>query len=208
MNLLALKKRWLALFLPELPTQKTVAAFDLMVSKYNEPHRHYHNLEHIQACLHYFDDVRNLIEYPLAMEAAIWFHDVIYRPMGFGNERKSAEYARDELLKLGFTKYLVKTVVHLILATVHLSKPNSFDEKYMVDIDLAVLGSDSQAYDQYEKKVRMEYGWVPDFIYGRQRKKLLKSFLSRQPIYHTLYFADKFEKNAVQNIERAVRDVE
>jgi predicted metal-dependent HD superfamily phosphohydrolase len=205
MDLLLLKKRWLALFLPALPTQGTILAFNFLVSAYNEPRRHYHNLEHINACLDYFDDISHLIEFPVAVEAAIWFHDVIYHPMGFGNEKRSAEFARNNLLELGFSKKLVATVSCLIMATAHPSHPHSSDEKYLADIDLAVLGSDSDIFDTYEKNIRREFGWMPGFIYKRQRKTFLKSLLARQSIYHTGYFTEKFEEKALKNIERTVK---
>ncbi len=205
MDLLLLKKRWLALFLPALPTQATISAFHFLVSKYNEPHRHYHNLEHINACLHHFDDINNLIEFPVAVEAAIWFHDIIYHPMGSCNEKRSAEYARNTLLELGFSKNLTATVFHLILATAHPSHPHSNDEQYLADIDLAVLGSDSDIFDTYEKTIRLEFGWMPGFIYKRQRKTFLKHLIARQSIYHTAYFIENLEEKALKNIERTVK---
>lgn len=205
MDLLLLKKRWLALFLPALPTQATISAFNFLVSKYNEPHRHYHNLEHINACLHQLDDINNLIEFPVAVEAAIWFHDVIYNPMSSCNEKRSAEYACKNLLELGFSKTLAATVSHLILATVHPSHPHSNDEKYLADIDLAVLGSDSDIFDTYEQNIRQEFGWIPGFIYKRQRMKFLKCLITRQSIYHTAYFMEKLEEKALKNIGRTLK---
>ena len=60
--------------------------------RYAEPHRAYHNLDHIAHCLRAFDDAAHLALSPDAIEMAIWFHDVIYNaPDTTGNEAKSVE---------------------------------------------------------------------------------------------------------------------
>jgi predicted metal-dependent HD superfamily phosphohydrolase len=93
----------------------------------------------------------------------------------------------------------------LIQATVHTSHPYSSDEKYLADIDLAVLGSDSDIFDMYEKNIRQEFGWMPGFIYKRQRMTFLKHLITRQSIYHTACFTEKLEEKAFKNIERTLK---
>ncbi|HEX6686013.1 MAG TPA: hypothetical protein VF062_24765, partial [Candidatus Limnocylindrales bacterium] len=53
-----------------------------LIARWSEPHRHYHNLAHLQACLDEIDD-------PVARLAA-WGHDAIYDPRSPANEERSA----------------------------------------------------------------------------------------------------------------------
>lgn len=45
---------------------------------YNQSHRHYHTLEHIQAMFGHFKQVKHLLINPDAVLFAIFYHDVIY----------------------------------------------------------------------------------------------------------------------------------
>jgi len=67
--------------------------YDRLLELYSEPHRHYHNAQHITDCLKEFDSVRDAAQEPLAVELAIWFHDAIYNPRAGDNEERSAELA-------------------------------------------------------------------------------------------------------------------
>jgi predicted metal-dependent HD superfamily phosphohydrolase len=57
--------------------------------RYSEPHRAYHNRLHIDECLQEFDRMRGEARNPIALELAIWFHDVIYDPRATDNENKA-----------------------------------------------------------------------------------------------------------------------
>ena len=60
-----------------------------LTHRYSEPHRAYHNLNHIKSMLDNFDTVRHTAEAPNALEWAIWYHDVIYDPQLKDNEKLS-----------------------------------------------------------------------------------------------------------------------
>ncbi len=71
-----------------------------LVSRYADPQRAYHTLDHITDCLRHFDAVRHLAAWPAAVELAIWFHDAIYDPQRGDNETRSAELAEVTLRAL------------------------------------------------------------------------------------------------------------
>ena len=75
-----------------------------------EPHRYYHNLQHIHDML--LND--NLIINGLT----IWYHDAIYDPKRNDNEERSAELAESEL-KDYIDNDDLKTIMHGILLTKH-----------------------------------------------------------------------------------------
>jgi predicted metal-dependent HD superfamily phosphohydrolase len=107
---------------------------------YTETSRAYHNLDHIDHCLVEFAIARQLANDPIAVEAAIWFHDVIYDTHRKDNEERSAEFASAALAKAGASESFCRNVSTLILATKHQSKPTSNDASLLTDIDLSILG--------------------------------------------------------------------
>ena len=112
-----------------------------ILKHYQEPHRFYHNFGHINQCLEKFDQVKNILTYPYAVEMAIWFHDFYYDTTRKDNEERSAEAAED-ILKATLPKpdVFAERVAKLILATKHDIQPEYFfDAQIMVDIDLASL---------------------------------------------------------------------
>ena len=72
----ALQKRWNRVVAPLLPNPQ--ATWQQLASRYNEPHRHYHTLDHVAACLNWLDQYHHLAEDPLCLELALWAHNVIY----------------------------------------------------------------------------------------------------------------------------------
>jgi len=73
-----------------------------------------------------------------------------------------------------------------------------------VDVDLSILGAAPERFDQYERQVREEYAWVPDFLSRRERKAILKEFLARPRIFRSVHFRDRYEQQARSNIERSL----
>lgn len=182
--------------------------FERVVKAYGEPHRHYHTTAHISACLSEFDSVRSRAQSGPEVEAALWFHDVIYNTRASDNELQSAEMASRFLASSGVSSSSCDRVYSHILATAHKGKPVDDDAHLVVDIDLSILGQDELVYDQFERSVREEYKWVPSFLYRRKRIEILRSFLARESIYNTEPFRQRYESAARSNLERAIRALE
>jgi predicted metal-dependent HD superfamily phosphohydrolase len=53
-------------------------------------------------------------------------------------------------------------VKQLILVTKHIKDSENNDEKYIMDIDKAILGKNPRIYNQYVKDVRREYYMYSD----------------------------------------------
>jgi predicted metal-dependent HD superfamily phosphohydrolase len=95
-------------------------------------------------------------------------------------------------------------VYSLILSTRHQAAASGVDAEILVDIDLSILGAVPVRFDEYERQVREEYSWVPDFLFRRERKAILKEFLARPRIFSTTHFRDRYEQQARSNIERSL----
>ncbi|MEM1205148.1 MAG: N-methyl-D-aspartate receptor NMDAR2C subunit [Acidobacteriota bacterium] len=171
-----------------------------LVERHAEPHRQYHDLRHVDDCLGHLDDLPVEGTDPATIEVAIWFHDAVYDPYGKDNEGASAELARRSLGQLGADGDRIERVVHLILATRHDAVPDDLDAQRMVDIDLAILGSDRRRFEAYEGEIRGEYRKVPGFLFRRKRKQILRGFLERESLYLTAPFVERFEETARSNL--------
>jgi predicted metal-dependent HD superfamily phosphohydrolase len=178
--------------------------WDALIAHYNEPHRRYHSLSHLERLL----DVSVLVPDSIkdtSFWMAVFYHDVIYDPRAADNEEKSAEHAAQALARLGFNKFAQHDVKQLILSTkthTPLPPPLSEPSKYVLDADLAILGFAEEDYNEYACGIREEYAFVPDDDYRRERGKILARFSQRERLYYTKPFFENFEQQARYNIGR------
>ena len=194
------KNRWLSLFVNN-DEKIYIDSFNYILKKYSERHRKYHNFDHILSSLILFDSVREKISNPWTFEIAIWYHDLIYNIFSIKNELRSAEAAIKFLNKVKIGNDEINIVYDLILSTTHRNQPKTKDEKYIMDIDLSILGSTQSEFINYENKIRKEYIIFPSFIYKKQRTIILKSFLEKEKIYFTQEFYLRYEEKARNNIK-------
>jgi len=159
--------------------------FDDLILKYQATSRHYHNLNHIDNML----TLSSRFEYSIALQWAIWFHDVIYSITSKRNEEKSASYATDTLDKLSVKQHVIDEIARLILLTKsHVTEPKDILGKQLLDLDLSVLSTSSQVYKVYVQQIRKEYNLYPDMVYIPARIKVIQSFLDMETIYQTSAF--------------------
>lgn len=191
-----LRQAWKNLCLP-LDCQPLLAA-------YAGPERGYHNLEHLEEVL---DWVAHLPLDPSRrrlLSIALFYHDVVYSTRRSDNERCSADRAQRDLAQhLSSTE--LDEVVALILDTTHGRPPHNELGAWMVDVDLAVLGSPWERFERYHQGVRREYSWVPWFLYRSKRRQVLKQFLQRSRIYLSDFFYSRLERRARENLNRALQ---
>jgi predicted metal-dependent HD superfamily phosphohydrolase len=177
--------------------------FETIAHRYAEPHRAYHDLAHVVACVEAMAPVRRSLADPFAAELALWYHDAVYDPRRSDNEEASAALAAAELAPR-LPAPTVARVAAGILATRHPSQPTDADARYVVDADLAILGAEPAAFDGYESAVRREYAFVPDAAFARARRAALEALLARDRIYLTDAFAARFEQRARANLARSI----
>lgn len=178
--------------------------FEELRKRYGEPHRAYHNLEHVLACLEAAASVRSELRSPATVELALWYHDAIYDPRRSDNEEESARFAAEQLHST-LAPDALASVRGLILATKHAGAPIGGDDaRYVVDVDLAILGAAPEAFDAYEDAIRHEYRWVPAPIFRRKRREVLTGFLERPRIYSTEHFRELLEAAARLNLSRSI----
>jgi predicted metal-dependent HD superfamily phosphohydrolase len=167
-----------------------VNTLEKLLTRYREPHRHYHTLVHILRVLR---DVEELtfavpVDDPAAIRLAAWYHDAVYEPSAPAghNEEASAELAARDLLALDQPAARIRAVERLVLVTEHHTPSSGApDEMVLCDADLAILASDPATYGAYANGVRSEYAHVPEPAWREGRAAVLRQLLERPVLYHT-----------------------
>jgi predicted metal-dependent HD superfamily phosphohydrolase len=181
--------------------EPTDAADDL-ARRYAEPHRAYHNADHVTAVLR---EARTLGdrdgEDRAVLTLAICAHDVIYDAKPGDDERASARWAREKLTESGVDESYISRVEALVLATL---KHESDDElaHILLDADLSILGADPDVYDGYSAAVRKEYASVPDELWRNGRSAVLRSLLDRDDLFRTPQAKARWDAKARANLAR------
>jgi len=198
------EQRWTALWKRLGARGDASTVYNDLATRYSEPHRAYHTLEHIGHCLDEFEQVRHLATNPEAVELALWYHDAIYDTKTKDSEEQSATFAIEVARNASLPDNFGQSVANLITATKHTSAPTDPDVQLLVDVDLSILGQSEDKFDEYERQVRKEYEWVAENAFVAGRSTILKSFLDRSTIYSTQFFRDKYESQARANIAKSL----
>lgn len=187
----------------------TRAGTDLL-SRWAEPHRRYHTLDHLTEVLSVVDDQAGYPPDPDLVRLAAWCHDAIYDP-GAGtarNERDSATLAGELLTTLRLPAASVVEVERLVLLTAnHRTDPDDRNGALLCDADLAVLAAPPDRYDRYAAAIRREYGHVPDRDFSAGRSAVLRQLLDLPALYRVPALADRWERPARANLTRELADL-
>jgi predicted metal-dependent HD superfamily phosphohydrolase len=178
----------------------------LLQQHYQEPHRFYHNLDHLSHCLGELDTAGTHIEEPDATEMAIWFHDIIYNYGAKDNEVRSADTFR-ELAGAHMPADFRDRVCDFIIATQHAGSAPDTGTAFVVDIDLSGFGLPWDGYLADSNALRLEAPDINDEQYYAGKLRFLDELLSWENLFQTDYFNDRLEATARANIERYTADL-
>jgi predicted metal-dependent HD superfamily phosphohydrolase len=177
---------------------------DSVLRGWTEPHRRYHGLEHLLDCLARLDESPTAGEERDLAEAALWYHDVVYRPGASDNEARSAEVARAALVEGGTPQSTAEEVARLVRLTDHVAPPEDPVGELVCDVDLSILGRPAREFEEYERRIREEYRQIPDLVYRAGRARVLAKLLAQDPLFRTDYFRRRYEDSARHNLRRSL----
>lgn len=169
---------------------------------YNSPHRHYHNLSHLDDMMELAKNHKEYLIDPDTLMFSIYYHDFVYKPLNPNNEQRSANIARKRLNKLGFPPEQINKCYKQILATIDHQSTGDRDANYFLDFDMAILGSSPSRYTSYTNKIRKEFSMVPDLVYRKGRIKVICHFLNMERIFKTEEFFTRYEQQARTNLQK------
>ncbi len=185
------------------------SAKHLLSPLYQQSHRHYHALRHIETLLNLQKTHAHLVKDHLAVTLSIWFHDAIYDSMRDDNEEQSALLAEQTLSAWACPVNLTESVASKIRSTQgHAWTDGDPDTAVFLDFDLGILAAPDAAYRRYADQVGREYAWVPPEVYRLGRAKVLRSFLDRSVLYFTPILRDQWELAARANLEMELSRLE
>jgi predicted metal-dependent HD superfamily phosphohydrolase len=181
------------------------AAGEELLTRWREPHRHYHDVAHLIAVLSIVDEAAAWATNADLVRLAAWCHDAVYDPRapGDANERDSAALAGTLLTRLGLPAPAVVEVERLVLLTAgHDAGAADRNGALLCDADLAVLAGSAEAYDRYAAAVRREYAHVPEATFRTGRAAVLRHLLALPALYRVPELAARWEAPARANLAR------
>ncbi len=180
--------------------------YEQLFSLYSGPQRHYHTPNHLRHCFSQLDLVDHLMDDPIAVELALWFHDAIYDAKASDNEWQSAELFL-KLTKGALDADFSQKIYNLILITKHQDLPQTTDEKFIVDIDLSGFGLPWDEFRRDSQAVRQEFMHLTEEEFFNGQGKFLRSLLDRTRFYATDFFYQRYETTARENLKRHMADL-
>jgi predicted metal-dependent HD superfamily phosphohydrolase len=167
-----------------------------------QPHRRYHDVDHLRSILGYVDQLADCADNIDAVRLAAWYHDAVFdaRP---DDEERSAVRAEVDLAALGVGTSLVDEVAHLVRMTArHDPEPGDRDAEVLSDADLASLALPTEAYRRNSAAIRTEFAHVADEVFQAGRARIVERLLAAPSLYRTSAARRWWEAAARANLIR------
>lgn len=175
------------------------------------PTRKFHSFGYVCNCVSLARDIPVRLKNNSLVIAALLFHKIAYVPGDKKHLRKSCE-KMTEFYEI--TKVPVKLVSFMRAAQIENSLWRRYgdDRDYIADIAHYFYGLPWEDFKKVWGQILLEFqgaGYSPKKFkkFTRSRLKKLQEHARTYGIYRTKYFAEKFEKQALENIEQMLREL-
>jgi predicted metal-dependent HD superfamily phosphohydrolase len=149
-----------------------------LLSMWNESHRHYHNLNHLNDLIEQINENKSKFsekEYEKLMLAAI-FHDCVYDPMSSTNEEDSAKFLIECAVDKSNSDIL--DVQRMILDTKTHKSTTPLSESFN-KFDMSIVERDFDQLLEWETGISQEFSIYTKEEYKEGRVKFLESLLDK-----------------------------
>ncbi|MGC5628275.1 DUF4031 domain-containing protein [Georgenia sp. Z1344] len=192
-------------------TDAWVGLGDDLLERWQEPHRRYHDVRHLDGILLDLDQLAaDGAEVSPAVELAAWFHDAVHGGRTPDDERASAELASaalaDPAIGPAGSPGLADEVARLVLTTAEHAGGDR-DAALLGDADLAILAAPAGRYAEYAADVRAEYAHVPDEDFASGRAAVLRALAEGGPIFSTPEGRARWEERARVNVAAEIAEL-
>jgi len=176
-----------------------------LLARWRQPHRRYHDAEHLAEVLAAVDRLAAEARDVAAVRLAAWFHDAVYDGVPGADEEASAALAERVLAGLGVPAGRVAAVAALVRMTAsHRPDDDDPDAAVLSDADLAILAAPAGRYARYAAAVRAEYAAVPEPAFRAGRAAVLSDLAGRPRVYRTATARALWEDAARANLAREI----
>lgn len=159
---------------------------------------------HVRDCINELYQVKHLLDNPDAVELALLFHYSVYIPGQENNEEQSSLLAEKTLTQRGVWQDMITIVKKHITSTSIWQTKKDKDEKYMMDIDISILGKDKKDFIQYMYDRQKEFEIYNVYRYKEIYSDMFKEMLAQDNIYKTKYFQTKYNNQAKENLQEYI----
>lgn len=188
----------------------------MLTTLYAQPHRHYHNINHINDCLTELENIPAKLITDTEreiVEVAIWYHDAVYNPYSRKNEINSAALYSQRSYRTAFGKAVYDAIIatgfHTITQTadrmIYIDSGMPLTTQVMLDIDLSGFGKPWNICKRHSENIYMEYPNTSTLEFYQGRIKFLETINARESLYYTDYFKEKYHKQSKENIDVEIK---
>lgn len=181
-----------------------------LLSRLDEPWRHYHTSTHVANLLKRLSDAESegvTIHDPEACALFCLWHDAVYDAQAAHgrNEELSAQLCQAEAAGLVSRASLTAAVAAIRATAGHVAPAVEIcpDGALLLDVDLSILGAGPEDFAAYDIGIRLEYAHVPPEIYVPRRREVLSGFLHRDRIFVTAWAHTRWNEAARANLKAA-----
>lgn len=149
-----------------------------LLSMWNESHRHYHNLNHLNDLIEQINENKSKFsekEYEKLMLTAL-FHDCVYYPTSSTNEDDSAKFLIECAVDKSNSDIL--DVKQIILDTKTHNSTTPLSESFN-KFDMSIVERDFSELLEWENGIHEEFSVYPKEEYKEGRVKFLESLLDK-----------------------------
>lgn len=153
---------------------------NILLSMWNESHRHYHNLNHLNDLIDQINENKSKYsnkEYEKLILTAL-FHDCVYDPISSTNEEDSANFLMECSLDKSNSDIL--DVKQMILDTKTHNSTTNLSEHFN-KFDMSIVERDFDQLLEWENGISEEFSVFPKEQYKEGRIKFLESVMDNYP---------------------------
>lgn len=168
---------------------------DDLLTRWSEPHRHYHDVRHLAQCLAALGELGGSDP---VVQLAAWFHDAVYDGVPGRDEEASAELAERALSPMLPADDVAAVAALVRMTATH--SPTDTRGALLSDADLSILGQIPGRYHVYVRDVRLDYAHVDDDAWRAGRSQVLRGLLATDPLFRTAEGRRRWESRARSNL--------
>jgi pantetheine-phosphate adenylyltransferase len=153
---------------------------DDILQRWNEPHRKYHSIHHLEDLIQQINEYIELSpkERDMLTLTAI-FHDIIYNPRRGDNEVQSAEFFLNHVA-MNKDSSEIKEIATIIRDTKH-HTPSTHLSGIFSNMDMAIVRRPYAELLMWEDEIRYEYSHLPGIVYIIGRVRFLRQMIKKYP---------------------------